>query len=85
MFLKVSRLIVRRSPAQEFCDAGLVSINGAPAKSGKEVKVGDELTIQRRNRKTVVRIDVVPDKKQLSKGAAGELFSVISDEQINLA
>lgn len=85
LFLKVSRLIVRRSLAQEFCDAGLISLNGVAAKSGKEVKVGDELTINRRNRKTVVRVEIVPDKKQVSKQAAGDLFTVISDEQIESA
>ncbi len=82
MFLKVSRLITRRSLAQEFCDAGLIRINGVIAKSGKDVKVGDELTIDRRNRKTTVRIESVPDKKQMSKAGAGEIYSLISDEQI---
>ena len=85
LFLKVSRLIVRRSLAQEFCDAGLIRLNGVAAKSGKEVKVGDELTINRRNRKTVVRVEIVPDKKQVSKQTAGDLFTVISDEQIESA
>ena len=42
LFLKVSRLVPRRSLAQEFCDAGVVSVNGASAKSSKEVKAGDE-------------------------------------------
>ena len=50
LFLKTSRLIKSRSVAQEFCDAGMVEINSAPAKSSKEVKAGDKLTIRRRNR-----------------------------------
>jgi ribosomal 50S subunit-recycling heat shock protein len=50
LYLKVSRLIPRRSLAQEFCDAGLIKINGAVAKSSKEVKTGDEIEIHRRNR-----------------------------------
>ena len=82
LYLKVSRLIARRSLAQEFCDAGLIRINGLAAKAGKEVKAGDELTIDRRNRKTKVRIDIVPDKKQVSKRSAGELFTLLSDETI---
>ncbi len=80
MFLKVSRLIPRRSLAQEFCDAGLIRVNGAVAKAGKDVKAGDELTIDRRNRKTVVRIQQVPETKQVSKDIAGELVSLIFDE-----
>ena len=42
-FLKVSRLIKRRTVANEACDAGRVSVNGKPAKASQEVKVGDIL------------------------------------------
>ena len=44
-YLKVSRLIKRRTVANEACDAGRVTINGKPAKAGTEVKVGDKITI----------------------------------------
>ena len=44
-YLKVTRLIKRRSVANDACDAGRVSINGKPAKAGTEVKVGDKITI----------------------------------------
>lgn len=80
VFLKLSRLVPRRSLAQEFCDAGLIEVNGATSKSSKEVKVGDTITINRRNRRTVVRVVFVPDKKQVSKQAAPDLFDLISDE-----
>lgn len=79
VFLKLSRLITRRTLAQEFCDAGLIQINGAVAKSGKEVKVGDEITISRRDRKLTVRIVSVPETKQISKQSAGDLYTVVSD------
>lgn len=79
-FLKISRLIPRRSLAQEFCDAGRIEVNGSKAKSSKEVTAGDEVKISRRNRRTIVRIDSVPDKKQLSKELAGGLYSVLSEE-----
>ncbi|MEO5857374.1 MAG: RNA-binding S4 domain-containing protein [Pyrinomonadaceae bacterium] len=85
LFLKVSRLIQRRSLAQEFCDAGMIHVNGMAAKSGKEVKVGDEITINRRNRKTTVRVVIMPDKKQVSKQTAGDLFTVISDQPLESA
>ena len=45
-FLKVSRIIKRRTVANEACDAGRVLINDKPAKASANVKVGDILTIQ---------------------------------------
>lgn len=45
-FLKVSRLIKRRTVANEACDNARVSINGRPAKASYDVKVGDVLQIQ---------------------------------------
>lgn len=80
IFLKISRLIPRRSLAQEFCDAGLVKVNDATAKSSKEIKAGDEIEIKRRNRITKIAVEIVPDKKQLSKGDSESLYNVISDE-----
>lgn len=44
-YLKVSRLIKRRTVANEACDAGRVSLNGRPAKASAEVKVGDIIEI----------------------------------------
>ncbi|MBQ0134380.1 MAG: RNA-binding S4 domain-containing protein [Clostridiales bacterium] len=44
-WLKVSRLIKRRTVAQEACDGGRVSINGTVAKPSREVKVGDVITV----------------------------------------
>ncbi|MGB7210492.1 MAG: RNA-binding S4 domain-containing protein [Pyrinomonadaceae bacterium] len=82
LFLKISRLIVRRSLAQEFCDAGVVSVNGMAAKSSKEVKVGDEIEIRRRNRVTTVAVLQVPDKKQMSKAGAEDLYKIVAEEAI---
>lgn len=44
-YLKVSRLIKRRTVANEACDAGRVSVNGKPARASYDVKTGDEITI----------------------------------------
>lgn len=79
IFLKISRLIPRRSLAQEFCDAGLVKVNAAPAKSSKEVKAGDEIEIKRRNRVTKIAVHIVPDKKQMSKAGSESLYNVVFD------
>ena len=45
-YLKVSRLIKRRTVANEACDSGLVQVNGRTAKASCEVKVGDTITLQ---------------------------------------
>lgn len=80
LFLKTSRLLPRRSLAQEFCDAGLISVNGVAAKSSKEVKPGDEIGITRRNRSTKVRVESIPTSKQVSKSDAGGLYTMLSDD-----
>jgi ribosomal 50S subunit-recycling heat shock protein len=80
LFLKTSRLIVRRTLAQEFCDAGKVKINDVKAKSSREVKTGDEIEIKRHNRRLKVRVLQVPDKKQVSKQDAANLYEILSDE-----
>lgn len=81
LFLKTSRLIVRRSLAQEFCDAGLISVNGYEAKSSKDIKPGDEIEIKRPNRLVKIKVIDVPARKQLSKQDAGNLFEIISEEE----
>lgn len=80
LFLKSSRLILRRSLAQEFCDAGLVKVNGLIAKSAREVKAGDEIEIKRSNRLLKVRVLEIPKTKQVSRQAASSLFEVVSEE-----
>lgn len=80
LFLKTSRLIVRRSLAQEFCDAGMIKVNGAVAKSSKEIKPNDEIIIARRNRIITIKVIEVPGKKQVSKNNAANLYEIISEE-----
>jgi ribosome-associated heat shock protein Hsp15 len=82
LFLKSSRLIKSRSVAQEFCDAGLVEVNGTAAKSSKEVKAGDRLAIRRRNRVAEYEIEYVPTQKQVSKEKAAELYRVVSETEL---
>lgn len=83
LFLKSSRIILRRSLAQQFCDAGLVKINGVIAKSSREVKVTDEIEIKRSNRLLKVRVLQIPANKQVSRQAASSLFEVVSEEICN--
>ena len=83
LFLKVSRLVLRRSVAQEFCDAGSIFVNGSAAKASKEIKAGDKIEIRRRTRHTSVEVLQLPAGKQLSKGDAGDLYRVLEDTRID--
>lgn len=76
-YLKVSRIIKRRTVAKEVADKGRVSINGKVAKSGSEVKVGDELTLQFGNKTLVVRIDQIVDTTK--KDEAKEMYTILSE------
>lgn len=80
LFLKVSRLILRRTLAQKFCDAGLVKVNDLTAKSSREIKPDDEIEIKRHNRLTKVRVLEIPIQKQVSRQNADKLYQVISEE-----
>lgn len=84
-FLKVSRLCSGRSLAQKLCDAGLVSINGKPAKSAHSVKAEDEISMRVRNRLLIVRVNSVPTTRSVSKTEAVGLFTTINDEEIDVA
>ena len=71
-FLKVSRLIKRRTIANEACDAGRVMINGKTAKAGTDVKVGDVIEIGFGTRN--VKVEVLDVQETTRKEDAKELF-----------
>ena len=79
LFLKHSRLVPRRSVAQEMCDAGAVAVNGQPGKPGRDVKVGDTLVIRARGRQTTARVARVPARAP-SKADAPSLSELIAVE-----
>ena len=83
LFLKATRLCPRRTVAQTLCDAGLVSINGMPAKSAHSVKPGDEITIKRRDRISVIKVLDLPAQRQTSKKDAGSLFELLSEQKLD--
>ena len=60
-FLKVSRLIKRRTVANTVSDMGRVLVNGNPAKPGKQLKVGDIIEIEYSNRTEKVEILIIPN------------------------
>ena len=74
-FLKVSRLIKRRTVANEACDAGRVMVNGKPAKASTNVKVGDEIEILFGQKSVKVRVLNIQDTTK--KEEAKDLFEYI--------
>lgn len=74
-YLKVSRIIKRRTVANEACDAGRVTINGRPAKASADVKVGDILEIQFGNRP--VKVEVTDVKETVKKDEAKEMYKTL--------
>lgn len=71
-FLKVSRLIKRRTVANEACDAGRVLVNDRPAKASAQVKAGDVLEIQFGSES--VRVEVLNVQETVKKEEAQELY-----------
>ena len=74
-YLKVSRLIKRRTVANEACDAGRVLVNGKPARASYDVKVGDILTVQLGARE--LRAEVLQVSETVRKEEAGELYRIL--------
>ena len=74
-YLKVSRVIKRRTLANEVADAGRVLVNGKPAKASYTVKIGDIIEVTLGNRP--VKIRVLSDVEQKGKDVAREMFEVI--------
>lgn len=75
-FLKVSRLIKRRTVANEACDAGRVTVNGRPAKASANVKVGDIIEIALGTKAVKVRVLALMDTTK--KEQAKDLFEYIA-------
>ena len=75
-YLKVSRIIKRRTVANEACGLGRVQINGRPAKAGAEVKEGDVLDILMAGKHVAVRVTSV--REYAGKADASEMYEVIS-------
>ena len=71
-FLKVSRLIKRRTVANEACDGGLISVNGRVAKASYDVKTGDiiELTLGARS----VKVEVLEINEHAQKSEAANMY-----------
>ena len=74
-YLKVSRIIKRRTVANEACDGGRVSVNGKPARASYDVKVGDVLAISLGEKTLTVRVTDVSDV--VRKENAATLYEIV--------
>ena len=76
-FLKVSRLIKRRTVANEACDTARVSVNGRAAKASYDVKIGDEITVSFGTKNVTVRVLELKDTTR--KDQAADLYEIIAE------
>jgi ribosomal 50S subunit-recycling heat shock protein len=60
LFLKWSRIVLRRTLAKEMCDAGRVAVNGVEARAGREVREGDTVDVRLPRRRLKIRIRSIP-------------------------
>lgn len=77
-YLKVSRIIKRRTIAKEACDGGRVSINGRAAKAGAEVKEGDVMEIRFGNR--IGKYQITDVREVVRKENAAEMYKVLEED-----
>ena len=74
-YLKVSRLIKRRTVANEACDAGRILVNGKVARASYDVKIGDILTVQLGARE--LRAEVLDVQETVAKNDAALLYKIL--------
>lgn len=79
-FLKVSRVIKRRTLAKEVCDGGRVSINGKIAKPGTEIKAGDILELDFGTKR--VKIEIISAPETVRADQAKDLYKVLEEIRV---
>jgi ribosomal 50S subunit-recycling heat shock protein len=79
LFLKWSRVILRRTLAKATCDAGRVTVNGQEAKAGREVQVGDTVSIRLPRRQLTFRIRSIPAHAP-GKEVAREMIEIVGSQ-----
>lgn len=80
-YLKVSRIIKRRTVAKEVCDAGRISVNDRPAKAGTNVEVGDRLTISYGGRVTEAEILIVSETMRADQ--SDTMYCILSEKRVS--
>jgi ribosomal 50S subunit-recycling heat shock protein len=79
LFLKWSRVILRRTLAKETCDAGRVTVNGQEARAGREVHVGDTIAVRLPRRQLSFRVRSIPSHAP-SKEDAREMIELLGSK-----
>ena len=79
-FLKISRVIKRRTVAQEACDGGRIEINGKTAKPSKEVRVGDVVTVTFGYR--AMTFEVLSVDERQTKQSADTMYKICDENQV---
>jgi ribosomal 50S subunit-recycling heat shock protein len=80
-FLKVSRLIKRRTMAKEVSDQGRILVNSIAAKASTNVKVGDELTIRFGQRRITAKIERIQETTK--KEEAANMYTIVKEERLS--
>ena len=78
-FLKVSRIVKRRTVAKDICGAGRVKLNGRPAKAGSELNVGDKLEISYGPR--LLEVEIKELRENVAAKEASTLYTVLREER----
>jgi ribosomal 50S subunit-recycling heat shock protein len=81
LFLKRARLVKRRSLAKELCEDGAVSLNGRPVRAGKDVAVGDRLSLRLWSRLMEIEVEQIPERA-VSAAESRDLYRVLSERRI---
>ena len=82
LFLKWSRVILRRTLAKETCDAGRVTVNGQEARAAREVRVGDTISVRLPRRQLTFRVRSVPSHAP-GKDSAREMIELLGSESVD--
>jgi len=79
-YLKVSRIIRRRTVAKEISDAGRIEVNGRVAKSSTSLSIGDEIKIKFGNKLITIKVMQLLDSTR--KEDASQMYELLSEERI---
>jgi ribosomal 50S subunit-recycling heat shock protein len=82
VFLKWSRVILRRTLAKETCDAGRVTVNGQEARAGREIRIGDTISVRLPRRLLTFRVRSIPSHAPGKEGAR-ELVELLGSTREN--
>ena len=83
-YLKVTRLVARRSVAGELCRGGQVIVNGVVAKSARPVRPGDRILLRFTNRELSIEVVDLPEKKSVSKTEARTLYTLLDEKRFDV-